>query len=205
MVRMVDGRLALRKADSEPAFVRHEGEILEALRDVPCVPELLHRTNRAIYVDYIEGLPLLERSAAASMVESLRLGVRVLGCIAAVHDRGVVHSDIRHWNFIESRDGHLYLIDFEYAYVRTRKTQPSLLAVHHTLGLRPSLADWADGLQCVGTLWHASASRFLRWAMSPVVFSVSLMIRLVLRPRELYRRARRWQARRRSPSDARHD
>jgi len=94
-----------------PLLIWREVRALRYLEGVPGIPRLLSRPNRrAVLMQHIDG-----RTAKA--VPKGELGadffVRMTERINAMHDRGVVHCDLRSGgNTIIDNDGNPYFIDF---------------------------------------------------------------------------------------------
>jgi serine/threonine protein kinase len=188
VVRLAGGQLALRKADSSPEYTTHEAGILDTLRGIRCVPGLICSSETSIYIDYVAGRLLPEAILNMEHRECLNVAWQMLAAVAAVHARGVVHADVRPWNFIYGADGRVYLFDFEYAYLRGRIRQPEILKVHHVYGLRPALSDWTDAFQSIADLWRSSPHLTMNCALFLVPVFLSWALRMALVPRELYMR-----------------
>jgi eukaryotic-like serine/threonine-protein kinase len=67
-----------------------------------------------LVMEYIPGITLNEKVAAASLPEKevLRLGVQLAEGLAAAHERGVVHRDLKPGNLRLASDGRLKILDF---------------------------------------------------------------------------------------------
>ena len=71
-------------------------------------------SGQFIVSEYIEGVTLadeLERGAVA-LKAVLDIGMQVSAAVAAAHDKGVVHRDLKPQNIIRSTDGQLKILDF---------------------------------------------------------------------------------------------
>jgi len=67
-----------------------------------------------LVMEYIPGITMNEKVAAASLPEKevLRLGVQLAEGLAAAHERGVVHRDLKPGNLRLGSDGRLKILDF---------------------------------------------------------------------------------------------
>jgi eukaryotic-like serine/threonine-protein kinase len=67
-----------------------------------------------LVMEYIPGITMSEKVAAASLPEKevLRLGVQLAEGLAAAHERGVVHRDLKPGNLRLASDGRLKILDF---------------------------------------------------------------------------------------------
>jgi serine/threonine protein kinase len=92
-------------------LIDREARIYRRLAGLPCVPRLLRRLDRdAIVIEYRPGV-LLSRSLAGSLPTAFLSELD--DTISAMHQRGVVHLDLRHRsNILAGADGHPVVIDF---------------------------------------------------------------------------------------------
>jgi len=67
-----------------------------------------------LVMEYIPGITMSEKVAGASLPEKevLRLGVQLAEGLAAAHERGVVHRDLKPGNLRLAGDGRLKILDF---------------------------------------------------------------------------------------------
>ena len=67
-----------------------------------------------IVMEYVEGKTLSEIVAqgALSTSEVVRLGAELATALAAAHDRGIVHRDVKSQNVMLTTDGRVKLMDF---------------------------------------------------------------------------------------------
>ena len=176
LVRFEDGLLAVCKMDSNAEYMAHEADILKRLASLDCVPALVRQTPEAIYTRYVEGKLLPKAIAGLGPRESLKMGLQTLEIIARIHGKGVVHGDIRPWNFIYGRDARLYLIDFEYAYAKDQEAAWRILSVHHGPQLKTAISDWDDAFHSIGTVWKSSGHWAVKFVLAYVPLSLHWMI-----------------------------
>jgi diguanylate cyclase (GGDEF)-like protein len=123
----VDGTAAIRKEYRGPGAAerrRHESTIVGRLAGAAGVPQLLSGPDgrKAILLADSGGTSLAESLAGAPMdvPELLDFAIELVGVVAGVHRRGVVHKDINPANIVVARpDGgqrrHPVLVDFDLA------------------------------------------------------------------------------------------
>ena len=63
----------------------------------------------------------LRKCSTESLSERQKLSI--LSTIDAIHDRGVLHNDIKKENMLVDSDGTVYLIDFGFATIDCSKTE----------------------------------------------------------------------------------
>jgi tetratricopeptide (TPR) repeat protein len=92
-----------------------------------------------LVMEYIPGITLSERVAAGPLPEKevLRLGVQLAEGLAAAHDHGVVHRDLKPGNLRVTSDGRLKILDFGLAKLRLPVTAS---AATESLSERQSMA-----------------------------------------------------------------
>ncbi|MHA6617001.1 AAA family ATPase [Pseudonocardia sp. DLS-67] len=115
--------------------LRHELAILERLRGVPGVAQLLGPPEghpdggTAILLADVHGTSLAERAPPRTPGELIALATRVARAVAGMHGRGVMHRDITPANIVVSPDGAPCLVDFALA-TSLAELRPEF--THHT-------------------------------------------------------------------------
>jgi serine/threonine-protein kinase len=122
---------ALRRAVAikvlAPQWAAHAEARQRFEREARAAALVRHANVVAIYaVEEAEGLPYLvmeyvpceslqqrlDRSGPLDIEEVLEIGAQVAAGLAAAHDRGLVHRDVKPANILLDRDGHVRLTDF---------------------------------------------------------------------------------------------
>src|SRR5271157_3505292 len=99
-----------------------------------------------LVMEYIPGITLSEKVAAGPLPEKevLRLGVQLAEGLAAAHERGVVHRDLKPGNLRITSDGRLKILDFGLAKlwhpVTATATTESLSETQAMAGTLPYMA-----------------------------------------------------------------
>jgi tetratricopeptide (TPR) repeat protein len=99
-----------------------------------------------LVMEYIPGITLSEKVAAGPLPEKevLRLGVQLAEGLAAAHEHGVVHRDLKPGNLRLTGDGRLKILDFGLAKLRRPITESaateSLSETHAMAGTLPYMA-----------------------------------------------------------------
>ena len=116
------------------------------------------------------GRTLSVSSASLSDGELLRVGQRLVGVLQEVHNRGVVHRDVKPENIVMDEEGNLTLIDFGYSVLTTERFSLQNLRVvvgteaygsdnfHLKLPLGPQ-----DDFQSLGFTLHALRVGVPQW------------------------------------------
>lgn len=115
---------------SDPEFVRrlaHEARALESFEHPALVR--LYETGLAgdqtyLVMEYVEGVTLAESLRARSLAprDAAALGVSLADALAYVHERGVVHRDVKPSNILISANGEVKLGDFGIAQLHDAAT-----------------------------------------------------------------------------------
>ncbi|MFF4403956.1 class III lanthionine synthetase LanKC [Streptomyces sp. NPDC001262] len=135
-------------ADSTDAVtrLRHERHILERLRGIAAVPEVLDYFewggHEFLVQEFVEGdtlskmfahrCPLNERETSVAEAKSFTewaVGIsrQVEEAVDRIHERGIVFGDLHPFNILVSEDGRVSLIDYEVASEDTENFKPSLV------------------------------------------------------------------------------
>jgi serine/threonine-protein kinase len=109
------GALADRAARSR---LKKEAEILSRL-DVPFVPALLDADSQdgieLLVMEYVEGptlAALLQEKGPFDEAATLAVGIAIATALEAIHERGVIHCDLKPGNVVLQRAGTVKLLDF---------------------------------------------------------------------------------------------
>lgn len=99
------------------ARLRREARLLAALKhpNIAAIHDLLEEDGRAVLVlEYVEGESLRERldRGPVPMEEALSIGSQVASALAAAHEEGVIHRDVKPGNVRIRPDGLAKLLDF---------------------------------------------------------------------------------------------
>jgi serine/threonine protein kinase len=98
-----------------------------------------------LVMEYIPGITLSEKLAAGPLPEKevLRMGMQLAEGLAAAHEYGVVHRDLKPGNLRLTSDGRLKILDFGLAKLRQPVTETaaaeSALQTHYMSWLRGSV------------------------------------------------------------------
>jgi serine/threonine protein kinase len=110
------------KISTDQALIRHEAEIYNVLKDIKYVPSLFATATEGKFSYLV--MDLLEQTLEQLHIDENRiahLGKQMLTILESIHERGIIHSDIKPANFLLKTNRELYLIDFGLA---SRYIQP---------------------------------------------------------------------------------
>ena len=82
-----------------------------------------------LWMELIDGETLqqaIERGRAFTPAEAVRIGIELAGAVAAVHDEGLLHRDVKPHNIMLARDGRVVLMDFGAGHDARRGEPPGL-------------------------------------------------------------------------------
>jgi serine/threonine protein kinase/Tol biopolymer transport system component len=71
-----------------------------------------HEGQLFIVMEYVDGQTLAERKAAISQKQAIEYGIQIADGLAAAHDKGIVHRDIKPDNIMVRKDGIVQIMDF---------------------------------------------------------------------------------------------
>jgi serine/threonine-protein kinase len=127
-----------------------------------------------LVMDLLEGETLEERSADRGLTvdDVLVVADAVLDILAAAHDKGIIHRDVKPANIFITRDGNIKLLDFGIAHVMgTGPAHPTLTgAVMGTPAFMPPEQAGGRWEEFDGRtdLWAVGATMFVELCGSPV-------------------------------------
>lgn len=136
-------RVRMRREARAAARVRHPGVV--AVHDIA-----EHEGRPVIVMELVDGPSLADVLAERGVMdprEAARIGAEVLGALAAAHEVGVLHRDVKPGNILLDRTGRVVLTDFGIAAVEDPGTAPPPTS--------PAAANWS----APSTTWHPSAPR----------------------------------------------
>jgi serine/threonine-protein kinase len=154
------------------AHLLDEARILASVRHLNVVGvhgAAVHQGRAGFWMEYVEGDTLEDRLAAEGPLgaeEAAAVGRQVCRALAAVHNAGLIHRDVKARNIMRERGGRIVLMDFGAGIsidraVETRRTRvgtPVYLAPE-TLGGAPATVQ--SDVYAVGVLlYHLVSGRF---------------------------------------------
>src|SRR5687768_11183820 len=128
------GRTVVQKEPLGPdaeGRLRHESAMLERLRGVPGVAQLVEepRYRGSIVIEDVAGSSLAGQTTPLAFDDLVALGLELARAAGGMHRRGVMHRDITPANIVLSGDGAPCLVDFALA-TSLAEIRPEF--THHT-------------------------------------------------------------------------
>jgi len=160
------------KEDCLAIALDHEFEILSCLKGNKNVPRVLERIDNVIVFEYMDGPFLSEIARSLSPRECLSLLFKISFIVHKIHGAGIIHGDIRPWNFIWNKKN-IFLFDFEYSYVIKEKYSYEVLRFlknHHGRFLITKISEWKDVFRSVWYLWRKSKYWIIRVVFARVIW-----------------------------------
>jgi len=78
--------------------------------DHPNIVKVIHADNRHLYMEYIDGTPLIVEDFPA--IKVIDILIQMTDALIYLHDLGYTHSDLHEGNLLVTADGEVKLIDF---------------------------------------------------------------------------------------------
>jgi serine/threonine protein kinase len=106
--------IKMEAISSETKMLKRETKIYQYLGKAPGIPQVKWYGTKHEY-NYMV-LPLFGESLLSktfSLIESLSIGQKMVKILRYIHEKGLIHRDVKPDNFVLSQDGSsLYIIDF---------------------------------------------------------------------------------------------
>lgn len=149
--------IKMEPTSTETKMLKREAQIYQYLGKAPGIPQV--KWYGTIDGYHYMVLPLFGDSLVSktfSLAEALRIGHKMLKILQYVHEKGIIHRDVKPDNFVLSQDGSfLYIIDFglckkyiddNNAHIKMRTDKsiigtPNFVSVHVHNGIEPSRRD----------------------------------------------------------------
>ena len=93
-----------------------------------------HEGQLFIVMEYVEGKTLKDKKDSLSEKQILEIGIQVAEGLAAAHEKGIVHRDIKPDNIMIRKDGIVQIMDFGLAKLYSSKDISRLTKAGTTLG-----------------------------------------------------------------------
>ena len=90
-----------------------------------------HDGQMFIAMEYVEGQTLHDRGLNLPLKQSIEIGIQLADGLAAAHEKGIVHRDIKSENIMLQKDGRVRIMDFGLAKI---KSASRLTKVGSTVG-----------------------------------------------------------------------
>lgn len=99
----------------------HEAQAASALNhpNVATIYEIDEAQDETfIVMEYVEGQTLREKKAGLTIKQAVDTGMQIAEGLAAAHERGIVHRDVKAENIMVRKDGRVQIMDFGLAKLR---------------------------------------------------------------------------------------
>jgi len=158
----LERRVALKQLRTHPGVSDEEAELAKnrAMREARITARLHHRNAVPVFdvvehegrpcliMQFVPSVPLssvLKEAGPLSPAEAARLGAEVGSALAAAHQLGIVHRDVKPGNILVADDGHALISDFGISHALGDATLTSTGLLHGTPAyLAPEVARGAD-------------------------------------------------------------
>ncbi|MBD0329134.1 MAG: class IV lanthionine synthetase LanL [Thermoleophilia bacterium] len=136
IVKRAPRRALVAEGSDARDFLRHEADVLRRLADAR-FPEFLgvveHDGDLYLGMELVEGEPLAYRVGKAlregrvvAPAQAVAWGRELAATLGTIHARGLVYRDLKPLNVIVAPDGHLRMIDFDFAWEAGRANAPGM-------------------------------------------------------------------------------
>ena len=130
-----------------------------------------------IATEFVDGVTLRERLARGPLplAEALEIGVQIAGALAAAHQSGIVHRDVKPENVMLRRDGYVKVLDFGLAKLAERHTSagdPDAATMMHNVTEPGTVMDTVRYMSPEQARGLAVDARTDVWSLGCVLFEM---------------------------------